>query len=454
LQIASHVAVPIMKEGRLQALFGVHQSEPRDWTPEEVSYVRETAERTWDAVQRARSEAQLNESQARLDRALKASNGGAFHWYPQEDRSDADPLVLRLFGLESNSQLSLKAALATLIHPDDREGYANAVAKSLDPRGDGQLNEEFRVLLPNGKLRWLAIMAQVEFVGSPQRAERMTGLISDIDARKTVEIALRRSEERYRDLAESREAEVLARTAELRQRNDDLVRQSRILEDVRGRMTRTQDDERRHIARELHDSAGQSLAAISMNLANCRRLAASNPELAAALAETDEFVRQLTKEIRTTSYLLHPPLLDEIGIAAALRVYVDGLTQRGDLAITLNAPEDMERLPHHIELAAFRVVQEALTNIHRHSGSKTADICIARTNGSITVQVRDTGRGIPADKLAEINAGGTSVGIVGMRERVKQLKGEMKIDSDASGTTVYVRLPVPHAAPVAVAARS
>jgi two-component system, NarL family, sensor kinase len=280
----------------------------------------------------------------------------------------------------------------------------------------------------------------------------MTGLISDISARKAVEIALRKSEERYRDLAESREAEVLARTAELRQRNDELIRQSRILEEVWGRMTRTQDDERRHMARELHDSAGQLLAAISMNLANGRRLASGDAKLDAALAETDNFVRQLTKEIRTTSYLLHPPLLDEIGIGAALRVYVDGLGQRGDLAITLNAPDDMERLPHHVELAAFRVVQECLTNIHRHSASKTADIRIERADGSITVQVRDTGRGMPAEKLAELNAGGTSVGIVGMRERVKQLKGEMKIESDASGTTVFVRLPVPNIEPVAAAA--
>jgi two-component system NarL family sensor kinase len=112
--------------------------------------------------------------------------------------------------------------------------------------------------------------------------------------------------------------------------------------------------------------------------------------------------------------------------------------------VTLNAPDEMERLPHHTELAAFRIVQECLTNIHRHSGSKTADICITRNDGTLTVQVRDSGRGIPAEKLAEINAGGTSVGVVGMRERVKQLKGEMKIESDSHGTTVSVRLPVPH----------
>ena len=453
VQIRSHIAVPLVKDGQFLAVFGVHHSEPRDWTREEISAVEETAERTWAAVERARFEAELKESQARLERALNASNAGAFHWYPQEDRAEADERVLNLFGLSKNSELSLTAALEKLLHPDDRQRYADSVARSLDPSGDGQLHDEIRVILPDGLHRWLAVTAQVEFAGNPRQALRMTGLISDIDARKTVEIALRRSEERYRDLAESREAEVLARTAELRQRNEDLIRQSRILEEVWGRMTRTQDEERRHIARELHDSAGQSLAAISMNLANCKRLAADKPDLAAAIAETDSYVRNLTKEIRTTSYLLHPPLLDEIGITAALRVYVDGLGQRGDLAITLNAPEDMERLPHQIELAAFRVVQECLTNIHRHSGSKTAEICIGRNNGDVTVQVRDSGRGIPADKLAEIKAGGTSVGIVGMRERVKQLKGEMKIDSDAHGTTVFVRLPVPHAVPVAAGAR-
>jgi PAS domain S-box-containing protein len=452
VQIRAHIAVPLVKDGRFLAVFGVHHSTPREWTQEEISAVEETAERTWAAVERARFEAELKESQARLERALNASNAGAFHWYPKEDRVEADERALNLFGLSKNSELSLTAALEKLLHPDDRQRYGQLVGAALDPGGDGQLDAEIRVLLPDGTQRWLAVTAQVEFAGSPPRAQRMTGLISDINARKTVEMALRQSEERYKVLAESREAEVLARTAELRQRNEELIRQSRILEEVWGRMTRTQDEERRHIARELHDSAGQSLAAISMNLANCKRLAADKPEVAAAIAETDTFVRQLTKEIRTTSYLLHPPLLDEIGITAALRVYVDGLGQRGDLAITLNAPEDMERLPHHIELAAFRVVQECLTNIHRHSGSKTADICIARNNGDVTVQVRDAGRGIPADKLAEIKAGGTSVGIVGMRERVKQLKGEMKIDSDSHGTTVFVRLPVPQATPVTVGA--
>jgi PAS domain S-box-containing protein len=452
LQIASHIAVPMVKDGQFRALFGVHYSEPRNWTPEDISIVQETADRTWAAVERARSEAELKNSRARLDLALKAANGGTFQWYPQRDFADADATVLRLFGLDATSELSLKVALATLIHPDDRQHYAESVARAIDPSGDGVLNEEIRVVLQDGSQRWLAVAAKVQFAGDPPRAEQMSGMISDITARKSAEIALRKSEERYRDLAASREAEVLARTAELRQRNEELIRQSRILEEVWGRMTRTQDEERRHIARELHDSAGQILAAISMNLSNVRRLAEKYTELTGALAETDTFVRELTKELRTTSYLLHPPLLDEIGIVAALRVYVDGLSQRGDLTVTLNAPDEMERLPAHIELTAFRIVQECLTNIHRHSGSKTADICITRDNGTLTVQVRDSGRGIPAEKLAEINAGGTSVGVVGMRERVKQLKGEMKIDSDSNGTTVFVRLPVPHAAPVAATA--
>ncbi len=444
LQIASHIAVPMVKDGQFRALFGVHYSEPRNWTADDISIVQETADRTWAAVERARSETELKNNRTRLDLALKAANGGTFQWYPQRDFADADSTVLRLFGLEATSELSLKVALSTLIHPDDRQHYADSVAKSIDPAGDGVLNEEIRVVLQDGSQRWLAVAAKVQFAGEPSRAEQMSGMISDITARKSAEIALRKSEERYRDLAESREAEVLARTAELRQRNEELVRQSRMLEEVWGRMTRTQDDERRHIARELHDSAGQILAAISMNLSNVRRLAEKHPELTDGLAETDNFVRELTKELRTTSYLLHPPLLDEIGIVAALRVYVDGLSQRGDLTVTLNAPDEMERLPHHTELTAFRIVQECLTNIHRHSGSKTADICIARNDGTLTVQVRDSGRGIPAEKLAEINAGGTSVGVVGMRERVKQLKGEMKIESDSHGTTVSVRLPVPH----------
>jgi signal transduction histidine kinase len=147
---------------------------------------------------------------------------------------------------------------------------------------------------------------------------------------------------------------------------------------------RVQDEERRHIARELHDSAGQNLAALGMTLARLQDDGKYDPaRLTKSIKEAEDLIHVLTKEIRTTSYLLHPPMLDETGLSSALRWYVDGLAERSGLSIELNIPDNFERLSPEMELAIFRLVQECLTNIHRHSGSKTAVIRIAREGDTI-----------------------------------------------------------------------
>jgi len=153
-------------------------------------------------------------------------------------------------------------------------------------------------------------------------------------------------------------------------------------------------------------------------------------------------VQQLHREIRTASYLLHPPLLDESGLSSALSWYVEGLAERSSLEVSLNISQDFGRLPADMELLVFRLVQECLTNIHRHSGSTSGFIHVARQNGMVTVEVQDRGKGISKEKLAEIQSRGSGVGIRGMRERLRQYKGNLKIESGASGTTVSVTLPV------------
>ena len=164
--------------------------------------------------------------------------------------------------------------------------------------------------------------------------------------------------------------------------------------------------------------------------------------LAEALEDTQNLVQQLNKEIRTTSYLLHPPLLDENGLSQAIQWYMRGLTERGGLEIEFDIAEDFGRLPADLELALFRVVQESLTNIHRHSGSKTATIRLSRGTENVSLEVQDHGKGISAEKLAAIKAQRTGVGITGMRERVRHLKGEMDIQSNGAGATILVTLPL------------
>jgi PAS domain S-box-containing protein len=255
---------------------------------------------------------------------------------------------------------------------------------------------------------------------------------------------LKHAEANARKLTETLEAEVRARTIELENRNAEVLRQSELLREFSRRLLQAQDEERRHIARELHDSAGQTLTVLGISVAQLVQKTGRNaPQLAAAAEVIQETVQQLHREIRTTSYLLHPPLLDENGLASALSWYIQGLAERGGLEIALDVSDEVGRLPRDLELVIFRLVQECLTNIHRHSGSKTAMIQIVRESKMITVEVKDQGRGMSSEKLAEIQSSGSGVGIRGMRERIRQFHGTLKIVSGASGTQIVVNIPVP-----------
>jgi PAS domain S-box-containing protein len=284
---------------------------------------------------------------------------------------------------------------------------------------------------------------------SPVRnaAGRVVGaskIARDISQRKRAEHALQESEARFRLLADALDTQVQFRTQELQRQNAEILRQSERLRDLSGRLLLIQDEERRHIARELHDSAGQTLAALGMNLALLSQHVQDNPALINTdVVDAQELVQHLSRELRTTSYLLHPPMLDESGLGYALRWYVQGLTERSGLDIDLKIPEDFERLSPEMELVIFRLVQECLTNIHRHSGSRTALIRVGREADKIGVQVQDHGRGMSQERLAEVQSQGTGVGIRGMRERVRQLHGELTIESNALGTRIFATFPAP-----------
>jgi PAS domain S-box-containing protein len=264
----------------------------------------------------------------------------------------------------------------------------------------------------------------------------------DITDRKQAERDLRESRERLRNLADELEIQVRARTNELEQRNEVVLQQSEQLRELSNRLLRTQDEERRRIARDLHDSAGQIITVLGMNLASITQRAGQNGEIREAVEESRELVHQLSKEIRTLSYLLHPPLLDETGLADAIRWYMKGLEERSGLKIELCMPKDFERLPDDMELAIFRIVQECLTNIHRHSGSKTATINVSRDAENVFLEIQDEGTGIPDEKLTAIRTQRSGVGFTGMRERVRHLRGILNIQSSSNGTKISATFPV------------
>jgi PAS domain S-box-containing protein len=223
------------------------------------------------------------------------------------------------------------------------------------------------------------------------------------------------------------------------------------LQQLSGRLIKLQEEERERISRELHDTTASSLTALIANLALVRRSAALDARPHKALSESLDLARQCVREIRTVSYLLHPPLLDELGLASALRWYTEGFAKRSGVSIDVHLPAKLDRLPREAETALFRIVQEGLTNIHLHSGSPTATIKLVREASElagreqITLTLQDEGRGIPPGVLEgpADNIQGLGVGIAGMRERVRQLGGRMEIITSNEGTIIKATLPLP-----------
>jgi signal transduction histidine kinase len=246
-------------------------------------------------------------------------------------------------------------------------------------------------------------------------------------------------ESNRRSLAKSRWAEAQLRNAHVEleerveRRTAELHAANQSLRELSGRLQQMRDEERRNIARELHDSVGQLVAALSMNIEMLQTQASKlDPAVARAVSDSNQLVQQISREVRTISYLLHPPLLDVAGLASAIRWYADGFSERSKIKVELEIPEAFRRLSGEMEIAIFRMVQECLTNIHRHSGSGTARIVIRQEERRIVVRVEDTGKGIPLEKQLEITSSGrTGIGFRGMRERLRQLGGDLDIRSTA-----------------------
>lgn len=231
--------------------------------------------------------------------------------------------------------------------------------------------------------------------------------------------------------------------------HSDITGRKRAEEELRnlsGRMLNLRDTERRRLARELHDSAGQLLVAATVNLSLFEEhLGNVEPEAARFLSESNKLIAQALSEIRTISHLLHPPLLDEVGLSSALRWYVDGFSERSKIKVELRLPQNLGRLRRELELAVFRIVQEGLTNIHRHSGSTTAEIAVEKSPGLLKLSVQDHGKGMnqqggAPDDQKRLTPG---VGIRGVQERVRQLGGQMQIRSGDWGTALDCEFPLP-----------
>jgi two-component system, NarL family, sensor kinase len=259
-------------------------------------------------------------------------------------------------------------------------------------------------------------------------------MISDSARSVALMIALGKADPKLRDHApktspEKLEALVQRRTAALRS--------------LSARLLRVQDEERRHLARELHDSTGQTLTALKIQLAKLEEHLRTGEPASESIAQVNALADQALQEIRTTSYLLYPPLLEETGFSSAARWYVEGFSKRSNMQVRLRLAS-IGRLPRPVEITLFRILQETLTNIYRHSASRASDIRLKRGAKVVTLEVQDYGHGIPAGLLNQFKRAGTGggVGLAGMRERIEDLGGQLEVKSGRAGTVVRATVPV------------
>jgi PAS domain S-box-containing protein len=245
--------------------------------------------------------------------------------------------------------------------------------------------------------------------------------------------------------SEALRKEIVERTEVQRKLHDS----EKSLRQLSLRLLQTQDEERRRIGRDLHDSVGQYLVGLKMKVDALRSLAERNhPEDAGPLAECAQLAEEAIKEVRTISYLLYPPMLEELGLKSAIPWYLEGFTKRSGIKTTFESSPDFDRIPGDLELALFRVLQESLTNVHKHSGSSTADVRLMTKNQTAILQIIDEGKGSHSknrEERAHDWMGAFGVGLRGMNERLQQLGGRLELSSTQAGTTVTATIPIPKA---------
>ena len=368
------------------------------WIALTVSLVRETsgAPKYFISVvenitERKQAEAALRESEARYRRIVDTSEEGIWMIDAVQRTYFVNPKMARMLGY------SVEEMMGRDLHGFmDEEGRAISDA-NVKRRAQGIAEQhDFKFLRKDGSALWALLS---------------TNPIRDTDGAYAGALAM------ITDITERKRAE------------DELHRLSH-------RLLQAEDSERRRIAKELHDSTAQDLVAVTMNLGALRELLASGDTKAARILEdTIALVENSVNDIRTLSYVLHPPRLDETGLTGALAEYAAGFTTRTDTRIRVEVAPDFGRLPEDMEIVLFRVVQEAIANVLRHAQSDTATIRLAHGAGSVVLEIEDYGRG-----MAGARAHG--VGIVGMRERLQQLGGRIEIESDSGGTIIRAMLPL------------
>ena len=216
------------------------------------------------------------------------------------------------------------------------------------------------------------------------------------------------------------------------------------LQNLSLRLLKVQDEERRKLSRDLHDSTGQTLAALKIAVSFLQLSIKDDPSKMALVTDVADLADQAIEELRTMAYLLHPPLLDEVGFACAAEWYIEGFAKRSGVNVSMEIATHHERMPRSMETALFRVLQESLTNVHRHSKAAHVTVCFRHQFENVILEIRDDGCGIEGERLVRLRetSAETGVGLAGMRERMYELNGTLEMESEGRGTTIRAVVPL------------
>lgn len=375
---------------------------------------------------------EIAQAARRFSRLAEANPFGTVIGNVRGELTYVNPEFLKTLGYSDVDVSAGKVRWDKLTPPEYAEADARAV-EQLQTLGRCEVYEKVYIAKDG---RRVPILIGAAAIDAAESDPEIAAFVTDLTPLKAAQEALRTANEEL-------ERKVAERTAALESEISDRKRAELSLRELTGRLLLTQDEERRHFARELHDHAGQTLVALELNFAALADIVKGHdPAMLDLVVQSRELSDVLSKEIRTLSYLLHPPLLDEAGLKAALQWYVEGFSKRSGIAVELELPADSKRIPKALESVVFRVVQESLTNIHRHSGSPSATIRLIRSAKTVHVEIADRGKGISAEKRQEMTAARVGVGVRGMEERVRQFGGTLLIDSTAAGTIVSATIPL------------
>lgn len=566
LQISAAVAIPLVKGGSLVAMLCLHSATPRDWSDHELELLHETAERTWAAVERAKAESGLRDSENRFRTlfesmddgfcsievlfdeageavdykflivnsafaretgfenvvgktaselvpdpddfwlktygdiarsgkparfqhpaprlgkyfdvyafptgepgknevavifndiyerkhaeaalalseenrklALEAANLGTFVWYPDEDRAVPNERMLQLFGLPRDGMLNLAKAMETMFPADERDAYGAAIEQAL--ASDGSLVLDIRVIQPDGSIKWVAINAQTVFEGESRRPVKMYGVASDITEKILHAEELKRANEKLEEKVEERTAELENANRDLKNEVKERLEVEKHRSELLRRIVTTQEDERRRIARDLHDTLGQRLTALRLKLASLKE-SCEGEELLKRINRLQEIGEVIDKEVSFLSWQLRPTVLDDLGLVTAAGNYVQEWAAHCDIRADFGeAGLSKRRLDSIAESNLYRILQEALNNIAKHANASQVNVLLEGRKNDVVLIIEDDGKGFDPSGAMQVTRE-KGLGLLGIKERAAIVGGTVQIESEpGSGTTVFVTIP-------------